>query len=223
MKLVHPDFTQHIDWTEHDVLILVFEHVGDYRNYLGELYQQIHHGEKGAFTLSENDASFSLAKQAQIIVNPFDLAVTGKTTQQAIVKQLERLAQEDYQPTIDLMQHIQQYMQELCNQAFVDLAITEDISLTGLFKLCDVRVYEDGTRFIDRLMTYMQAMHRLGLSSIFCFAQLKTVLLPEELQQLYTFALQEKMTLILVESKAGERLEREKYFILDETHCELFG
>src|SRR5690606_29337393 len=102
----------------------------------------------------------------------------------------------------------------------VDLKIDEEFTISSLLKMANLKVDEEQDNLFNRIINFIKIIGNLDLFKIIFFVNLKTFLTDEQLLEIYKIANYTKINLVLIENKIYNKLNFEKYYILDNDLCE---
>lgn len=91
MKLVHTNLNTAVLSDKYVFTEWIIESPKLYANYLQELFSQ-QNGEDGGFVLSDKEKELNLAKNMEIIVNPFQIEINGRKILNKLYAELEQLS-----------------------------------------------------------------------------------------------------------------------------------
>lgn len=123
------------------------------------------------------------------------------------------------QEVAEINQNLVKFLDQVTNQVPYPIDFELELNLQALFKLYQVRVETEEGDLLNRVISYLKVMHRICNIKVYAFVGLKQYLQEEELRQLYEFVSYEKIFLVMLEAGESERLDSEKYWILDRDLC----
>lgn len=202
--------------------MLVLEGEREFFDYCSQLVKQ-EAGQDGGFCLSVNDESLSFAKCADVIYEYFSVESYNKKFATKLFRFLQNTGEENFMREYrSVCEQFASFFAKLNSESCCPVTYDEETGMAALLKAFDVRI-EWGESLIERLLTYMQAGISLLKTRVFFFINLKTVLSPQELLQLYHEAELLQVCVFLVENTAKPKLEGEKITILDRDLCEIIA
>lgn len=219
MKLVCSEYGLEIELEENKVQVLVIEKPEIALSMIESLWKQSN-GDEGIFILSNKDKIHNVAKEACVILNLFDIDCNDRKILNKLYQELSLVAQvQMYEEEAEINSAIVGFLENLLQKVTYDLDIRYEFDISGLLKLYEVKIGGEGQNIVERIINYIRSMHQICHVSYFVFAHLKQYLSTEQLNILYEFAMYEKVFLILVEGIEREKVECEKYWILDKDMC----
>lgn len=224
MKLVYSEFDYQILFQENRINVLCIESQKKFREFIGELKIQMEQGQ-GRFVLSEDGKELELNKHLELIVNLFALDFNQKKILNRIYSHLEKYAREEdlYLETCRIQTALNSYMEQLGCGFDYPLHYSDEISISNLCKLMDLKIDMEYDSFLEQLADYMTIIHELFGCRCFVFVNLKSFLSTEELKELHRFVGYKKLFLLLLENNDTDCREAfEDYFLWDQDLCEIY-
>lgn len=219
MRLIHSGYGIDIEVCENEVNILCVEQKKSFAALTQEILDQ-KNGKEGNVILSEKDKILNIAKEVEIIINPFVLDCNEKRIQQRLYQEVYEQAVGNYLPeTTDLNAKIISYLEKITLSVPYDIIFDLEENIQGMLKIYGVRIEQQTSSLLEKIIEYLKILVRMCRIKIFIFVNLKTFLDPEDLKKLYEFAFYEKMNIILIENQVTEKINCEKVCILDQDMC----
>lgn len=219
MRLVCSEYGIDIEIRENEVNVLVVESPNIFSLIINELICQLE-GESGKFILSEQDVIKSISKEAEIIVNPFIIDCNERRIQQKLYQELsDEMNETMIEKTIKLQGEMITYLEDLIQRVPYPLEFDVEENMTGLLKLCHVEIDDQEQVLAGKIMNYIKVLKQFCNIHIIFFVNLKSYLLAQELEELYKYASYEKISLILLENSAKEKIQNESICVLDKDLC----
>ena len=224
MKLVYPDYTYQMCFIEGKVNVVVIENAMEFRHLIEEILIQID-GNDGRFVLSDNNEILKIANNIQCIINPFSLELNSKKMLDkiyALCKQ-EILDSELFIQQEQLFSDIMMFIEKVMEKVDYSLCYSDDIDIKSLFKLVSIRLQDDHSGFLDRIVDYIKINNTLLGNRVFIFINLRSFLNENELELLYKTASYEKVFLVLIEAHDFDnKSDYEIKYIIDKDCCEIY-
>lgn len=222
MKIVHPDLQMKIECKEGCTAILIIESPMLLRKYLGELWKQVH-SQSGMFVLTDMEKEMEFHKEADMILNPFDVDVNDKRFLSKVYSELKEMAyQEDYYlKTQSLISSVTAYFLELEQNASVSLKCGE-FELTQLFKALEIRIDDCENEVLGKLGQYLHVASKLLKKKLVLFFNLSTYLECEEIEELLKEAFYLDLRVLLIEAQEISLAIPKKCYIIDRDGCEIY-
>lgn len=224
MKVVHPDYTYQMNFTEEKVNVVVIENREEFRHLLEEILMQTD-GKEGRFVLSDNGEILKIANNVQCIINPFLLELNGKKILDKIYTlcMQEILDSELFIQQEELFSNILVFAEKVMEKVDYSLCCTHEIDIKSLFKLVDMKFQNGQGDFLEKIVDYIKVNNTLLSNKIFIFVNLRSFLNEKELELLYKTARYEKVFLVFVEAHDfDDKSDYEKKYIIDKDCCEIY-
>lgn len=219
MKLVCSEYGLELELEENKVQVLLLEKQEIALTMTESIWKQSN-GEEGIFILSDADKIHNIAKEVCVILNVFDINCNDRKILSRLYQEIALVAQEQmYEEVAETNGSIVKFLEDLLQRMSYDLDFQYELDILGLMKLYEVKIGAEGQNIVERLIDYIRCMHQICRVLYFVFAHLKQYLNTEQLKMLYEFAMYEKVFLILIEGVEREKVECEKYWILDKDMC----
>lgn len=166
-----------------------------------------------------NNEEIGLTNKFNIITDYFNFGFDSKKIQIAINKYLisniEETDKEDYNK---IFKQLYKKTKKIADRIDIDLEITEEYTIEDLIKILKI-VPKTANTLLDNLFILLDITKCLQISEVTVFVNLKQYLSKNELEELYKYAVYNKITLLLVDSiSTGITINREKKLIVD---CDL--
>ncbi len=219
MRLMYREYGIDLEIKENRVNVLVIEPPNIFSLIMEELTNQMR-GEPGGLILSEQDVIKNFCREAEMVVNPFEVDCNEKRILQKLYQELTQ-EMNDFliEKTVCLQGQIIAYLDELLQRVPYSLDYEIEENMAGLLKLCHVEIDNQGETLVEKLMSYIRALKQFCNIQVIFFVNLKLFLTQPELEELYKFASYEKISLILLENSFKEKLKNESICILDKDLC----
>ncbi len=219
MRLIHSGYGIDMELRENEVNILCIEKKKVFANFIQELLDQ-KIGKEGKFIFSKEDKMFNIAKEVEVILNPFIVDCNEKRIQQKLYQEIYERATDNYLPeTTELNAKIISYLEKITLGVPYDIIFDLEERIEALMKIYGVRIEQQRASLLEKLIDYLKILTRMCRINIFIFVNLKTFLDLEDLNKLYEFVFYEKINLILFENQITNKLKCEKVCILDQDMC----
>ena len=203
---------------EDSPVILSIEKVELFLEFVQSLWRQFN-GMDGFLFLSDKEKEMKISKEAEVIVNPFQISLNDKRIINQIYKELSEVALEYcYEDTISINQKLIVYMDRILERIPYPVIYHEELDVIGLFKCFKIQ-FEEETDFLERIVSYIRMLHQVCGISVMIFVGLKMYLTKEQLEMLYQTLVYEKIYFIDIENKFLSKIKSEKNFILDQDLC----
>ncbi len=224
MKLVHPELENQIVFSENKINILTVENKNFFIKLIEELLQQIN-GDEGSFILSENNKELEISKFCQMIIDPFNLEFNNKKIVNTIYSKLKDLTIDEfhYLETLNIKRDILKYIDRIIFDYDIPLEVDNDFDITALFKALNIKVENENSSLLEKLMNYISLLTDLTNTRLFILLNLKQFFSYDELKAFYSFVNYTKISVLLLEAVFIEpKHEDEKHYIIDTDLCEIY-
>ena len=171
MKLVHTNLNTAVLSDKYVFTEWIIESPKLYAYYLQELFLQ-QNGEEGRFVLSDKEKELNIAKNMEIIVNPFQVEINGRKILNKLYAELDQLSKSElmYVKTLELTGKIQEYLLELEQNTEYVLEFDMDLDMPALFKSVGIRYEVQETDFFEQIIRYIKiAVNVLAIQVFNCF------------------------------------------------------
>lgn len=222
MKLIHPDWTTNIEFSEGGIELIQIESPAYFSIVLQELLDQKQTG-NGRFILSDDNGITNFSKSVELILSPFALDFGNRKIVSEIFKRLMNIAQEEeIIETHEITGEILKYIYRLIDYERIDITLNDEIDLQQLLKAAGVRAAIDETDVLTRLTDYIFLIKEiLNIKLVIC-ANLQSYFSKEQMLLLKQTAEVGKISLLLLQSGANfEIIDRKHALIIDADLCEI--
>lgn len=223
MKLVHPDYKYQIELYDGESIEIILENTRIFTYWISELNKQAK-GESGKFVLSENGNIYKISEKLCCIVSPFDISLNQKV----ILNRLYMDIKHEIETTELLLQmsEIHNYMikciETILENTDYHIQYDDEQDIVSFLKYMNVKMEETEGCLLERLVDYIKIMSRLLYRKVVVIVNLKSYLSEDELKSLIQCAEYEKVSLILIESHTGYKIEDLKRYVIDDDLCEIY-
>lgn len=219
MRLIHSDYGIDMEVYENEVNLLCIEKSKLFSILIQELLDQ-KSGKVGKFILSEDEKILNIAKEVEVIINPFILDCNEKRIQLKLYQEVYEQAIGHYLPeTTELNTKIVSYLEKITLDIPYDITFDLEENIQGMMKTYGLRIEQQTASLLEKIIDYLKILVRMCRIKTFIFVNLKTYLDPDDLNMLYEFVFYEKINLILFENQVTEKIKCEKVCILDQDMC----
>lgn len=219
MKLIHSGYQLELHLHENKVTVLTVENKEAYRTLIADLWNQAEGGE-GEILLSDGENIKKIAKDVEVVVNPFGLDCNNRKVISKLHQELKRVSDELLVPEFaEVNKHIVEYLEKMVQLVPYAIEFETDLDVSALLKIYNIRMNCLCENVLEKIVEYLRIMSKICNIQIFVFVGLKQYLTSEELEQLYEFVTYEKIHLICIESMFTKKISGENGWILDEDLC----
>ena len=223
MKLVHSllsgellkDKTIFTEW--------IIESPELFARYLQELYGQYAKCE-GKFVLSQNIKELDISKYVEIITDPFAVDLNGRKIINKLYTELNELSKTEmmYTKTLQLAQHIQEYLLDLESNTNHILQFNGEMDVTGLLKTMDVKIEDCTEKFFERLVCYIKNVIGVLSVKVFVFINLRSYLTDNQMEELIQEITYQEVHALFIENQERTCLKGGIRYIIDKDGCEIY-
>lgn len=185
MKLVHSELSGELLKDKTIFTEWIIESPELFARYLQELYGQYAKCE-GKFVLSQNIKELDISKYVEIITDPFAVDLNGRKIINKLYTELNELSKTEmmYTKTLQLAQHIQEYLLDLESNTNHILQFNGEMDVTGLLKTMDVKIEDCTEKFFERLVCYIKNVIGVLSVKVFVFINLRSYLTDNQMEEL---------------------------------------
>ena len=221
MKLSYPKWNILTVCPEDCISVLCIENRRLFGDYVYALGRQVD-TKDGEFFLSDNDESLDLSDSLELITDPFRLDFKSKKFQSALLKSLEKIAnEEEYAELMSLIVNTQNFTMTLCNYLDFDIELNRVPECVDFIKSCSPSFSYDGSGLLGSLTDYMLLCQSVLNKYLIVTVNLHDYLSAEDLLLLYNTLINKHLRLLMLETHAWPLLPCETWQIIDSDLCEI--
>lgn len=222
MKIAHPELKMMIEDSEGIVNVIVIENEKFFCRTVQDIYAQIN-GNDGEYIISNDNEPVQWGRNSELITQYVPFEVNKKALITKLYNKLKKEALENYYvETCEVTGQIFKYAAQISNSINADIVFDNNIDISGLFKLANIKFEESGNSIADKMLSYMLNVRELDGDKWFIAVGLKSYLSKAELIEMYKSIALNKLRLLLIECSDKETLEGEKKYIIDTDLCEIY-
>ncbi|NLD50850.1 MAG: type II-A CRISPR-associated protein Csn2 [Clostridiaceae bacterium] len=224
MKLVHPLFSKPIEFKENIINVLIVENQSVFSNMVSDLLAQLNNQE-GEFVLSRNYEPIAIAKETELIINPFDITLNDKRIINRLYNELNRIAsgEEILSETQRIRSEIEKYLTRIIENVDYFIDFESELDITSLLKASNIRITFSGSTLVEKVMDYINVLKNLCNTRLFLFVNIKTFFSDKELTELYKYIEYNKLDILIIENTVREKkFAQEAIRIIDVDLCEIY-
>lgn len=220
MKLIERELGIEIELKENTIAVLVVEDVSLRLPIIEALYLQLT-GKEGNWLLVENEKTYELSKNAELILEPFSLQLNNKKAKTKLYHEMKMVTDDlMYSQGIEVHSHICNYLETLLEKIPYPITYENDWNVLELFKCYDVQLADESGDVSEKLFYYIKLMNQLCGVNLFIIVNLKQYLSEEQLMEFYKLGQYNKIQLVLIEFNVGDKkMACEDMYILDKDDC----
>lgn len=220
MRFTYSDLNLELILSYESPTVLIIENTPLFSAITADLWEQAY-GIPGNIVLSENNEQLKPEKVSTVIINPFSINYNEKRILNAAYKELCDIANDNFFEKIaETNSKIISILDSI--EKSVDFPVIYDIDLDfkNLLKAYNVKIDDQNSNLLDRIVSYIKLLHRICNISLFIFINLKSFFTDEQLGALYKETLYENIILLDIESSDPDfHLSQENYIIIDRDLC----
>lgn len=216
MKLVERELGLEIELKENIVPVVILEDITFRLSTIEELRLQLM-GREGNWLLVENEKNYELAKNVELILEPFSLQLNNKKVKMKLFQEIKTLADDFfYLESLEVHAHISNYIENLIERLSYPIRYKEEWNLLEILKVYNVELEEECDSVCEKLFHYIKIVNQVCGTRIIITVNLKKYLSEIQLLELYKIARYSKIQLVLIEfDMSGGRHECEEIYIVD--------
>lgn len=223
MKLVHTNLNTAVLSDKYVFTEWIIESPKLYAYYLQELFLQ-QNGEEGRFVLSDKEKELNIAKNMEIIVNPFQIEINGRKILNKLYAELDQLSKSElmYVKTLELTGKIQEYLLELEQNTEYVLEFDMDLDMPALFKSVGIRYEVQETDFFEQIIRYIKIAVNVLATKVFVFINIRSYLTDLQMQELIKEISYQDVKGLFIENHERSCMEGGMRYIIDRDGCEIY-
>lgn len=223
MKLVHSELSGKLLKDKTIFTEWIIESPELFARYLQELYGQYAKCE-GKFVLSQNIKELDISKYVEIITDPFAVDLNGRKIINKLYTELNELSKTEmmYTKTLQLAQHIQEYLLDLESNTNHILQFNGEMDVTGLLKTMDVKIEDCTEKFFERLVCYIKNVIGVLSVKVFVFINLRSYLTNNQMEELIQEITYQEVHALFIENQERTCLKGGIRYIIDKDGCEIY-
>ena len=223
MKLVHSELSGELLKDKTIFTEWIIESPELFARYLQELYGQYAKCE-GKFVLSQDIKELDISKYVEIITDPFAVDLNGRKIINKLYTELNELSKTEmmYTKTLQLAQHIQEYLLDLESNTNHILQFNGEMDVTGLLKTMDVKIEDCTEKFFERLVCYIKNVIGVLSIKVFVFINLRSYLTDNQMEELIQEITYQEVHALFIENQERTCLKGGIRYIIDKDGCEIY-
>jgi CRISPR type II-A-associated protein Csn2 len=224
MKVVSPDIN--LPLVEENTLIneTIIESEEYFSTIVFDLYEQLA-GKSGQIIISEEGTLCSI-KTVTLVAEPLDVDINSRTTLNRLYKHIETKANVEQlpEPYYHALRNLYDTITHLWDNFFLEPSHVEDVSLSQVLSLFQMRFPDDSLNFGERIIDFMEVHRELFGIKLFIFVQIRAFLPPDVFESLLSSIRYGKFQVWFIESSERKQpLNTDHYrrLIIDRDGCEI--
>ncbi|MDR3021726.1 MAG: type II-A CRISPR-associated protein Csn2 [Clostridiales bacterium] len=196
-------------------------------NYVQMLSQQSE-GKDGKFALFKDLKELSIEKCCTIEFNLSGFVINSKKLQTALIKKCTSVANgpEFERELQELSQGLFTFTSNVALDTGYSVVLEQDIDVAGIFKLYDLKLKENHTSFLFKLIEYVNVNVEFLKTNIFIFLFLTKFLSKQDLQLFFSHCSSNDISLVIIEERLDDDLKQFNIpleaIIIDRDNFELY-
>lgn len=172
--------------------------------------------------LSENEEILSIAKYGLYISDYFNLDLSDRK----YISKLYSMISEDSDSkfsieTADAISRFCALIDMFNSECEIPLSYDEATPLSSLLKAFNVKPQSEYSSYLEKFVSYIDAIGKLSSTKLFCFVNLKANFSDEEIEHLYQYFLSSEMFVFSIESSLRNKRIEEFNALIDNDLCEI--
>ena len=127
-----------------------------------------------------------------------------------------------YTKTLQLAQHIQEYLLDLESNTNHILQFNGEMDVTGLLKTMDVKIEDCTEKFFERLVCYIKNVIGVLSVKVFVFINLRSYLTDNQMEELIQEITYQEVHALFIENQERTCLKGGIRYIIDKDGCEIY-
>jgi CRISPR-associated protein Csn2 len=221
MKLIERELGLEIELKENIVSVVIIENVSLRSSIIKEIYSQSEGEKDGKWLLVENEKSYDLSKEAQVILEPFSLELNSKKMKTKLYQDIKTISQDFYfSQSLELHSDICKYLELLLEKLSYPVKYNEEWNVLEIFKAYGIELIEECNSMCEKFYNYIKLVNEICSPKVFVLVNIKQYLTENEISELYKLAMYSKIQLVLIEfNMYGKKSEYENIYIIDKDSC----
>lgn len=217
MKLFFPFLQSPIELSSDYIVNFVIE---NQQCFYCAVYDFIQLDKTSQVELLIDDKIVNLSKKVETIVDFTHISLNNKKIQTKVLSILEEKSKEgkNFIRTQELISLLNQYLLELSEELSYGVESYE-FSFGSVLKSMGLKVVEDESPPIERLLQYMDFIRDLDGEKLFVLVNIRSYFIDSEIEKFYRMVEMKKFYVILLESVVRDKIYNEKTCILDKDMC----
>ena len=176
------------------------------------------------FIFSDNNKIVRAWEKIDLVTNPIDIVINSRKLVNKLYDKInEEINMSDLLIDNNLVcQNIEKLFLCMSDGFELELSYKEKIEVNDILKMLDIKVTEEYSDEIEKVVEYMHANRLLLGIEYFIFVNLNTFFNSYEIEKIYEFAEYHKINIFLVESTQPDSIEKyTQVKIIDKDNCEI--
>ena len=223
MRIAHIDYNFIYELSENDRGILIIEDARTFRMIINQLKRSLVDREE-IFIFSDNNKIVRAWEKIDLVTNPIDIVINSRKLVNKLYDKInEEINMSDLLIDNNLVcQNIEKLFLRMSDGFELELSYKEKIEVNDILKMLDIKVTEEYSDEIEKVVEYMHANRLLLGIEYFIFVNLNTFFNSYEIEKIYEFAEYNKINIFLVESTQPDSIEKYTHVkIIDKDNCEI--
>ncbi len=199
MRLVFPLLNEPFDLRDDMVNQIIIESPTIMFSFVNQIYEQINKHD-GDIILSEKDKLIDISKAIDLTTDYFPFDINRKTLVSKLQSYLKMYAVSEYTLELDeLVSCVSKFLSELSERTEF-LVDYDDIDVSGLLKIANVRFSVESDRLIEQVVDYCKSTVNLCGEKLFIFVSLRNYISEEEFYDFRKMVVDNKLRVLLIEA-----------------------
>ncbi len=189
-----------------------------------DLYEQLA-GNSGRLIFSEEGTPCS-TKKVTLIAEPSNIDINSRTTLNKLYKHIETRTMVEQYPEAYYyaLRNLYETISPLCDSFFLEPSLVEDVSLSQILSLFQMRFPDDSLNFGERIIDFMEVYRDLFDIKLFIFVQIRAFLSPDVFEALLSSIRYGNYQVWFIESSERRQplcTDHYRRLIIDRDGCEI--
>ena len=214
MKLTINWFDNHIDF-RNTINILEIHDVKLYSKTIFKINNSIKHNEDSQDILLVDDNGIEqLSKHMLIIIDLFNIDINSKNILNKLyskIEQISRLDNDINQDLSKLISKIVMYIKDKLYELPFEYEINNNITIKDLLKVTSIKI--DTSKYetlLEQVFFYIDVITEFKLCNILIFVNIKSYFSEKDLNLIYEYCLNKKISILIIENNKNKLLKYEK-------------
>ncbi|MCJ0596250.1 type II-A CRISPR-associated protein Csn2, partial [Enterococcus cecorum] len=179
---------------------------------------------EGKFVLSDENEILSFKKDMSLILSPLEIDYNDKKFINELFKEIKDIVQsgELYEEYVFVKSELVKLMERISESIDYPLQYSEDLEVSSLLKMMQVKFDFQDTNYFERLITFVQLSQRLLRKKLLIFVNLSSFLSENQLVELEKIAKYEQIKILLINSYQLNYSFSYKWYIIDVDGSEIY-
>lgn len=223
MRMICGDYGLECVMDENSITEILLDMPERFMEFVQRLWGQFV-GSDDFLLISEDDKELRLEKVAEIITDPFHIDLNNRKILARIYQDIiEDIQDKQLEALINLKGQLESFVIDACDQSAYALTYDSVQDFSNFLKLYNVRIDEEESDIINRLISYVRLSHQVLGTKLFFFVNLKAYLSEQMMTDFYQSIQYEKVYAVMIERFESPKKECENRIIIDKDGCLIYN